>query len=235
MGGGPARHCRASHLRLLAGQLVEGVADRVGGLVAAGSDTLADRTALQLDEPRVDTAPGGVDPDGVPALAAHPEPVPRVVLALVAHRGHCADRRFRRRTAVQRGSTAAAACDWPFRGRSSPCRSMVRHGCPTRCDHGSCQRRWGLLPTCPGAAFAAPGPGARAVDRPFQRLRAGPGMMACWGQAQSDAAPRGPGLSSRGRGVCSSPIEAPTGWPRTWSVGLVDPDRRRAGAASHTL
>jgi hypothetical protein len=73
MGGGPARERRASHLRLLVGQLVQGVAHRGGRFVTVGGDTVADRAALQGDEPPVDAAPARVDPDGVAAVAGRPE------------------------------------------------------------------------------------------------------------------------------------------------------------------
>jgi hypothetical protein len=68
--------------RLLAWQLVQGLAHRVGGPVTAGSEALADRTALQGDEPGVDARPVGVDPDGVAAVASHPELVAAFSLAL---------------------------------------------------------------------------------------------------------------------------------------------------------
>jgi hypothetical protein len=66
MGGvEPAGKPRVSHLRLLAGQLVQGVAHRGVSLLTVGGETLADRTALQGDEPPVDARAVGVDPDDV--------------------------------------------------------------------------------------------------------------------------------------------------------------------------
>jgi hypothetical protein len=52
----------------------------------------------------------------------------------------------------------------------------------------------------PGAAFALCRPWAGAVHRPSERLGAGRGGPA-GDQAQSDAAPRGPGWMTRGRVV----------------------------------
>src|SRR6266508_3304181 len=90
----PGRKQPGSQLRLLAGQLVQGVAHRGGRLVTIGGNTLADRAALQADEPSVDARSVGVDPDDIAAVAGRPEPVAGVVLALVGHPGHVADRTF---------------------------------------------------------------------------------------------------------------------------------------------
>src|SRR5829696_3738376 len=67
------------------------MAHRIGSLVTVGGDTLANRAALQGNEPWVDAAAGGVDPDGVAAGAGHPERVAGMVFALVGHPGHGAD------------------------------------------------------------------------------------------------------------------------------------------------
>src|SRR5512132_2002881 len=143
-GSGPARDRRASYLRLLAGQLIEGGAHRRGLLATVGRDTLADRKAFQLDEPRVDAAAGGVDSDGVTAVPAQPELVACVVLALVGHPGHGSDRTFH----AEPPSNAAPGSGGRRTGRSAADARLqidgsTRGGYP--CDHRSCHRRWVLL------------------------------------------------------------------------------------------
>jgi hypothetical protein len=88
------------------------VAERLGpvglepvvGEATAGSHALADRAAPSSDDPGVDARPVGVNPDGVAAVAGHPEFVARVLLVLVLHSCHpeivtlrptTGDRRFR--------------------------------------------------------------------------------------------------------------------------------------------
>jgi hypothetical protein len=72
-GSGAVRDRRGITSRTSSGQLVQGITHRISSLVTVGDDTLADRAALQGDEPWVDAAAGGVDPDGVAAGAGHPE------------------------------------------------------------------------------------------------------------------------------------------------------------------
>src|SRR5918994_1779773 len=126
MGGGPARDHRASQLRLRVGQLVEGLAHRGGGLVTVGGDPLADRVAVQADEPGVDAAAGGVDPDGVAAVAGHPEPVARIVFALVGHPGHGADPRFNAEPPSNAASKLWRPANGPPRRRRSPADGISR-------------------------------------------------------------------------------------------------------------
>jgi hypothetical protein len=88
-GSGAVRDRRGITSTTSSGQLVQGVTHRISSLVTVGDDTLADRTALQADESVVDARPGGVDPDGVAAVARHLELVARIVftLILVGHPG----------------------------------------------------------------------------------------------------------------------------------------------------
>jgi hypothetical protein len=79
-GSGAVRDRRGITSTTSSGQLVQGATHRISSLVTVGDDTLADRTALQADEPRVDARTGGVDPGGVAAAAGHPELVARIVL-----------------------------------------------------------------------------------------------------------------------------------------------------------
>jgi hypothetical protein len=53
-GSGAVRDRRGITSRTSSGQLVQGVTHRIGSLVTVGGDTLADRAALQGDEPWVD-------------------------------------------------------------------------------------------------------------------------------------------------------------------------------------
>src|SRR5215204_4272753 len=89
------------------------MAHRIGSLVTVGGDTLADRAALQGNEPWVDAAAGGVDSDGVAAVAGHPELVAAIVFALVGHPGHGADPRFN----AEPPSNAASMLWRPANGR----------------------------------------------------------------------------------------------------------------------
>src|SRR5215207_2005164 len=104
------------------------MAHRIGSLVTVGGDTLADRAALQGNEPWVDAAAGGVDSDGVAAVAGHPELVAGIVFALVGHPGYGVDPRFNAEPPSNAASKLWRPANGPYRRRRSPRRSMAPRG-----------------------------------------------------------------------------------------------------------
>jgi hypothetical protein len=167
-------------------------------LVTVGGDTLADRAAIQGDEPWVDAAAGGVDPDGVAAVAGHPELVACIIFALV---GHLAMAQILGST-PNRGPTRPQSCGGLPTGRSAAdCRPADRWhlaGRPIRCDRRSRHQRWVFLRTCPGRRLPAPGPGHEPWTGPPKGIWAGAGLRVCWGQAPEQCRSARPRVKSSG-------------------------------------
>src|SRR5215207_9449595 len=129
------------------------MAHRIGSLVTVGGDTVADTAALQGDEPGVDAAAGGVDSDGVAAVAGHPELVARLVFALVGHPGHGADPRFNAEPRSNAASKLRRPANGPLRRRRSPRRSGTSR-VTTGCDPEELPSTLGISADLSGAAFA---------------------------------------------------------------------------------
>src|SRR5215207_9715217 len=170
------------------------MAHRIGSLVTVGGDTLADRAALQGNEPWVDAAAGGVDSDGVAAGAGHPELVAGIVSALVGHPGHGADPRFNAEPPSNAASKLWRPANGPRRRRLSPYRSMaprgakrpvVTRGAATNAGYFCGPVPCGVCPLQVQGMSRGPAPPTWGVARPGDDGSGGD-------RPPSDAAPRGP-------------------------------------------
>ena len=205
-----------------------------------------DRAALQGDEPRVDAAAGGVDSDGVAAVAGHPELVARMVFALVGSPWPWRRSSVQRQTAVQRRLQLWRPANGPLRRRRSPAdrwhlADYTR--CGQRCHRGDyfyVPVRRGVCPfrvqgTSRGPALPGEmgGPGRTGLLGTGPRampLRAAPGeklgAAACAAGTKRNAQP----CSRRPLRACGAPASSATHGPARASQpkALATPEALRA-------
>jgi hypothetical protein len=195
------------------------------------------------DEPWVDAAAGGVDPNGVAAVAGHPELMARIVFALVAHPGHGADPRFNAKPPSNATSSCQRAapppsvtCRWHLAGDT--CCGQRRH----RGDYFYVPVRRGVCllqvqgtssgPALPTWGRGRPGmTGLLGTGPRAMPLRAAPG--------RSSGPQRVPAQPSATRNRCSrhllpalrAPVSSATHEPRT-NLRSRQPCHHRGGPSS---